>query len=346
MGHNTTGPVGRGAKQHRHRHCLVRPTVLVAHYLHDHPQLLLEFPHIVFYPFYYPTLFDNYNKQQLNRNHYLLHLLHLHLVFLCYLFPVDLRVHLYFRLSTGRIATDDPAEEEPSASATSEDSQKSSSGFMSNKAAVGATFTVVALVALGICFLVFKTWRNRKRSEHSARDTFFDTKTPSVYPSEPDRQSMNASMVSLGNQPMDPHSTPSYGATDKYLVDYNSYPPGASYNTHSDPAAQQFYAEPTAEYYAASAQYNEPQASGYYPDTTQDNTAYDAYNQYYGGAVEAANTYSVASPDRAPSISPHPYSHPAHMSGAPPSAMRPFAGRDSGYEHSIDSFYQVPGMAK
>jgi len=162
-------------------------------------------------------------------------------------------------------------------------------------------------------------------------------------------------MVSLGNEPMDAHSTPipNYGAADPYFVetaDYSvTYPPGASYAPaveHTDPAQQQ------QQYYSDPADQNYPQQ--YYSATTDQHAAagqdpyyagYEAYNEPYSSDAGAAeNAYSVAPANHRPSLSPHPYSHPSHASGAP-SAMRDFAGRDSAYQQSIDSFYGAAGTA-
>ncbi|KAJ7683960.1 hypothetical protein B0H17DRAFT_1137373 [Mycena rosella] len=163
-------------------------------------------------------------------------------------------------------------------------------------------------------------------------------------------------MVSLGNEPLDAHATPNpnYGAADQYLVDtadYNvSYPPGASYdhtNTnyapaadHANPGADQYYTAAADQYTPAANQQYAAEQDPYYADPN----AYENYNQYYAaGAAPGDNVYSVSPNNNRPSLSPHPYSHPSHASNAPPSALRDFAGRDSAYQQSIDSFYGAAG---
>ncbi|KAJ7068471.1 hypothetical protein C8F01DRAFT_1364800 [Mycena amicta] len=233
--------------------------------------------------------------------------------------------------------SEDPdSDEQPTTSPTSGPSNvaAASKGFWGNKGAVAGTFTVVSLVIVGILVLFFRTiHRRQQESRNSARDTFFDTKGPVAV-----RDSANASMVSLGNEAMDPHAAPipNYGGADHYLVDTNeyNYPPSAPYNPNA--AQQQYYdTAPQQQYYA------EPAVA---------DTSYEVYNQYYTGeSAQVGNTYGVSTPQRSASISPHPYSHPAHTSGAPPSAMRPFVGREardsSAYQQSIDSFYGASGTA-
>ncbi|KAJ7490371.1 hypothetical protein B0H11DRAFT_1022083 [Mycena galericulata] len=213
--------------------------------------------------------------------------------------------------------------------------------FWGNKGAVGGTFTVVALVVVGILVALAVVLRRRAANHKSARDTFFDTKNPVE---RNDRLSSGPSMVSLGNEPMDAHSTPipNYGSADQYLVDtadYSvTYPPGSSYPPVADhpPAPEQYYSTPAPDQHYVAEQ------DPYY---AQSNNAYEAYNQYYTADAGAAeNNYSVAPANHRPSLSPHPYSHPSHAS-AGPSAMRDFAGRDSAYQQSIDSFYGAAGTA-
>jgi len=213
---------------------------------------------------------------------------------------------------------------------------------------VGGTFTVVALVVVGILAGLTIVLRRRASNRNSARDTFYDTKGP-VDRSEP-HHSPGPSMATLGNEPMDAHATPmpNYGAADQYLVDtgdYN-YPPGASYATHNV-APEQYYSTGDQEY-----QQNQNTADqAYAGDTTAyfaEANAYESSNQHYSsGAAESGNGanggYSVSAVNHRPSLSPHPYSHPTHLR-APPSAMRDFAGRDS-YQPSIDSFYGAAGTA-
>jgi len=214
---------------------------------------------------------------------------------------------------------------------------------------VGGTFTVVALVIVGILAGLTIVLRRRVSNRNSARDTFYDTKGP-VDRIE-SHHSPGPSMVSLGNEPMDAHATPmpNYGAADQYLVDtgdYN-YPPGASYANHNVAPEQ---------YYSTGDQQHQHQNTADQAYAGTDNTAYfaeanayESYNQHYStGAAESGSGgnndgYSVSAANRRPSLSPHPYSHPAHL-GAPPSAMRDFAGRDS-YQPSIDSFYGAAGTA-
>ncbi|KAF7301844.1 hypothetical protein MIND_00750200 [Mycena indigotica] len=249
--------------------------------------------------------------------------------------------------------TENP-EDQPSESATTGKVAATSNGFWANKGAVAGTFTVVALVILAILLLFLRTFRHRQESRNSARDTFFDTKSPVVE----DHQRYSASIVSLGNDALDPHSAPvpNYGGADHYLVDTNeyNYPPGTTYNNNAAPPQQHYYGaheqqEPQQDYYAEPVTPN----AGHYTDNTAyanaygghtDNGAYEAYNQYYSGGQ--TNTYSVSAPDRGASISPHPYSHPSHTSAAPAAPMRPFAGRDSAFtQQSLDSFYGAAGTA-
>ncbi|KAJ7721165.1 hypothetical protein DFH07DRAFT_301979 [Mycena maculata] len=230
-----------------------------------------------------------------------------------------------------------------------------STGFWANKGAVGGTFAVVALVVVGILVAVTAVLRRRSKNRNSARDTFFDTKSP-VEP-RTGRLSRGASMASLGNEPMDAHSTPipNYGGVaDQYLVD-TSYPPGASYVPDD---GQQYYLtpdQPTQQYYPE--QHAAPEQDPYYNSAQQQDpyyaqsNAYEAYNQYYtspeadAAAAAQGNNYSVAPANNRPSLSPHPYSHPSHT-GAPPSAVREFVGRDSYQtQQSIDSFYGAAGTA-
>jgi len=228
---------------------------------------------------------------------------------------------------------------------------------------------VVALVVVGVLVGLVLIIRRRSAAHNSARDTFFDTKGPM------DRAergpSPEPSMHSLGNEPMDAHATPSpnYGHTDQYLVDtadYNTYPPGAAYAPATDPAAtdQQYY-------YADNMQqqhYTDNAQQQYYPDNTEqqyyleqqqpadqlhpaaaahyaEGSAYESYNQHYGAITDTGNGYNVSPANQRPSLSPHPYSHPSHASGVPPSTFaRDIAGRDS-YQQSIDSFYGAAGTA-
>ncbi|KAJ7180310.1 hypothetical protein C8R43DRAFT_396729 [Mycena crocata] len=257
------------------------------------------------------------------------------------------------------LATSSEEEEPTSTDSAAPKVNAASKGFWDNKGAVGGTFTVVALVIVGIIVAIAMVLRKRAASHNSARDTFFDTKGPIGGAAE-NPHSPNPSMVSLGNEPMDAHSTPgpNYGATDQYLVDttdYNvSYPPGASYAPAADqtqqyyatdhtPAAQQYYSTPADPQYPqySSAAGAAERGDSYYAD----NSAYENYNQYYANGTGGDGSYSVAPANHRPSLSPHPYSHPSHASGAPPSAMRDFPGRDSAYQQSIDSFYGAAGTA-
>ncbi|KAJ6598856.1 hypothetical protein DFH09DRAFT_17039 [Mycena vulgaris] len=252
------------------------------------------------------------------------------------------------------IATNSDSDPTPTVSAGVNHVKAASTGFWNNKGAVGGTFTVVALVVVGILVAVGMVIRRRAASHNSARDTFFDTKNPPPA-DRVERYSSGPSMVSLGNEPMDAHAMtgPNYGATDQYLVDtadYNvSYPPGASYPAHTDVA----YA-PTADHTTPAAQqYYTPTADQHYPSAPAEHdayyaegNAYDNYQQYYTAEAAAGdNGYSVSPADYRPSLSPHPYSHPSHAAAAPPSALRDFAGRDSAYQQSIDSFYGAAGTA-
>ncbi|KAJ6628862.1 hypothetical protein B0H10DRAFT_2209306 [Mycena sp. CBHHK59/15] len=214
---------------------------------------------------------------------------------------------------------------------------------------VAGTFVVVALFIIGILGAVGIVLRRRAASRNVARDTFFDTKGPIEHERA---HSPGPSMASLGNQPLDAHTTPgpNYGAADHYLVDttdYNvSYPPGAAYAPAADygqaPAdtyghavtADYGHADYThaAEQHYPAAQYDTQDAEPY------DANAYESYTQYYSDPAPASGTgYSVAPANQRPSLSPHPYSHPSHA----PSAMRDLVGRDSAYQQSIDSFYGV-----
>jgi hypothetical protein len=147
-------------------------------------------------------------------------------------------------------------------------------------------------------------------------------------------------MVSLGNEPMDAHATPgpNYGTADQYLVDTAdyvvSYPPGAAYSPTADHLQHYTLDQP---------QHPSAEPEPYYAEAN----AYESYNQYYTpeGRAAVENGYSVSPANQRPSLSPHPYSHPSHGNAAPPSAIRDFAGRDSAYQQSIDSFYGAAGTA-
>lgn len=161
---------------------------------------------------------------------------------------------------------------------------------------------------------------------------------------------------------MDAHATPmaNYGNADQYLVDTTdysvSYPPGAAYGStadhtnaaaqqqyYTDPQQQQYYGDNTApqqQYYADQHDQLQPSAAAYYADSA----AYDSYNQHYATADGGNEGYIVSPANHRPSLSPHPYSHPSHTAGAPPSAFGRDLARDS-YQPSIDSFYGAAGTA-
>ncbi|KAJ7240348.1 hypothetical protein B0H12DRAFT_1135062 [Mycena haematopus] len=260
--------------------------------------------------------------------------------------------------------TDTDTDDQPTSSGGANNVDAASSGFWGNKGEVGATFTVVALVVVGILVGLMMILRRRSAAQNSARDTFFDTKSPMDRAERP--PSPGPSMVSLGNEPMDAHATasPNYGIADQYLVDttdYNVYPPGAAYAPAADPAGEQQYyygdntAAPQQHYtdntnlapqqpqYYGEQQYSpdhlNPSVAAYYDE----GNAYESYNQHYS-AADGGNGYNVSPANHRPSLSPHPYSHPSHGLGAPPS-FRDQNGRDS-YQPSIDSFYGAAGTAR
>ncbi|KAK7054234.1 hypothetical protein R3P38DRAFT_2856025 [Favolaschia claudopus] len=275
--------------------------------------------------------------------------------------------------------TDTGDEPEPS-DVTNSNVNAASSGFWGNKGKVGATFTIVALVIVGILASLVIVMRRRNAAHNSARDTFFDTKTPA---DRVERQpSPEPSMTSLRDEPMDAHSTPmpNYGLADQYLVDTNDYvmgyPPGAAYAPAEHQQQQQYYADNTAAAYQHQEQqqyYSDAQQQQqYYADPQQqhqqyfvdqpssdanggayyaDSNAYENYNHHYstgsggGSGSGSPNAYGVTSANQRPSLSPHPYSHPSHASGVPPSAFSNAIGRDS-YQPSIDSFYGAAGTAR
>jgi hypothetical protein len=228
---------------------------------------------------------------------------------------------------------------------------------------VAGTFVTVSLVIVGLLVAVAMVLRKRAANCNSARDTFYDKPTP------PERfNSPEPSMRSLGNEPMDAQAMPvsNYGAVDhqQYLVDTTdyaaSYPPTAAYAQPAAPAAagqhyDQQYADqyynnaPNDQHHSADQHYATDQANAaHHGQYVEPDNAYESYNQYYADPGPAAAApgagYAVSPPDRQPSLSPHPFSHPSHNSTAPP-AMRDIMGRDS-YQQSIDSFYGAAGTAR
>ncbi|KAJ7639027.1 hypothetical protein FB45DRAFT_904516 [Roridomyces roridus] len=216
---------------------------------------------------------------------------------------------------------------EPSPSTSVNTDQRvaaASNGFWFNKGAVGGTFTVVALVIVGLLVAMVVLLRRRVARRKSARDTFFDTKN--MFETPPSgRVSPGPSLISLGNQPMDAHSTPIPNYGTAFLVDtadYSiTYPPGSSYPAEPERDTRQYYStQPTAPI----SQQHHPTASD--PQYTVEQDPY--YADYY--AANSGLDYQ------------QPSSHP-QATGA--SAAHGLPGRDSGYQQSIDSFYGAAGTA-